>query len=246
MTVFIQKEKCDHVRIANNTGANLEQHEFTVVGPFAAVADNDILDGAVGSFHIEEGIQLHASDLLTGSDTFATVGQPVYWSPLDLKFSDVWADGYYLVGFLLAAKDSDGVIVFEKQRYAETEPSDVQAVLAALQTNEAKTVELAVEADASGGIEYTLAALGLAAGDKITDALVVATVTEASGTLKVGYVAGNDISDAIACATANALARAATLDQAEATIGAANLVVTAAGTTAANTRGIIYLTYIPA
>ena len=35
MKVFIEKERCDHVRIANDTGADLEQYEFGVVGPIS-------------------------------------------------------------------------------------------------------------------------------------------------------------------------------------------------------------------
>ena len=116
-TVYIEKESCDHVRIANDTGAELAQYEFAVVGPFAAVADEVIAIGAVGSLHVEEGIQIQASNLTAAEDTFATSGQAVY---LDLagNFSDTSTVGYYLVGYLLAAKNSDGVIVFEKTRYA--------------------------------------------------------------------------------------------------------------------------------
>ena len=121
-TVFIEKELCTHVRIANDTGAALLQYELAVVGPFAGVADEVIAIDAVGSFHVEEGIQVQASNLTDDEDTFATSGQAVY---LDASgdFSDTSTEGYYLVGYLLVAKNSDGVIVFEKTRYATVVPA---------------------------------------------------------------------------------------------------------------------------
>lgn len=119
MTVYIQKEKVDHVVFSNDTGSDLDQFEFCVVGPFAAVADADIDSGEEGSYHVEEGIQIQSDDLVTAEDTFGTVGQEVYWSEGDNEFSDTETAGYYLVGYLLKAKDSNGMIVFEKLRYAE-------------------------------------------------------------------------------------------------------------------------------
>ncbi len=123
MTVYIEKEQCDHVRILNGTGAALSQFEFAIVGPFAGVADEGVESAAVGSFHVEGGIQVQASDLQTSEDTFATVGQSVYWNSATKKFSDTYKAGYYRVGYLLTAKDSDGVILFEKSRYATLIPS---------------------------------------------------------------------------------------------------------------------------
>ena len=39
MKVYIEKEMCDHVRIKNETGADIDQYQFAIVGPYAAVAD---------------------------------------------------------------------------------------------------------------------------------------------------------------------------------------------------------------
>lgn len=111
--------------------------------------------------------------------------------------------------------------------------------------NAIKTAVLAITADSSGGITFTKAALGMSVGDKIVDMLIMCTTSEANGTLKVGHVAGNDITDAGICAVANAISRGLTLDQAEVVLGAAELVVTGAGGTPANIRGIVYLSYIP-
>ena len=117
-TVYINREENDHVRFENDTGADLVQYEATVVGPYAAVADEAIKGGEVGSFHVEEGIQCQISDLVYGEDTFDTVGQPVYFDPATGDFSDTDDAGYYLWGYLVLAKDSKGMIVVEKRRYA--------------------------------------------------------------------------------------------------------------------------------
>lgn len=135
MTVFIEKEMCDHVRIKNGTGGDLDQYQFAIVGPYAAVADEDVAENAVGSFHVEEGIQIQTTDLHATQNTFATVGNPVYWDPATSKFSDTLTEDYYLVGYLLQAKNSDGVIVFEKERYAKLVPAslvDIQAEVTAI------------------------------------------------------------------------------------------------------------------
>lgn len=126
---------CDHVRIKNGTGGDLDQYQFAIVGPYAAVADEDVAENAVGSFHVEEGIQIQTTDLHAAQNTFATVGNPVYWDPATSKFSDTLTEGYYLVGYLLQAKNSDGVIVFEKERYAKLVPAslvDIQAEVTAI------------------------------------------------------------------------------------------------------------------
>lgn len=118
MTVYISKEDNDHVIMTNDLGADLDQYEFCVVGPYAAIADQDIASLAEGSFHVAEGIQFQTDDLVAGELTFATQGQEVYWSAADNAFSDTETAGYYLIGYLVEVKNSDGMIVVEKTRYA--------------------------------------------------------------------------------------------------------------------------------
>lgn len=120
-TVYVEKEKCDHVRVVNDTGDDLARGEFAIVGPYAAVADEAIAAGAIGSFHVEEGIQVQTDALESGYDTFATPGQPVYWN--GINFQDVAVAEDYFVGYLVEVKDSAGKILFEKVRYAEEVPS---------------------------------------------------------------------------------------------------------------------------
>jgi len=246
-TVFIEKERCDHVRIANDTGAELAQYEFAVVGPFAAVADEVIANAAVGSFHVEEGIQVQASNLTDTEDTFATSGQAVYWDG-DGNFSDTLTEGYYLVGHLLTVKDSDGVILFEKERYAVVVPAslvDIQAEVTAGALNAVHVVDAVIDADASAGIAFDpVADLGMVDGDIITDVMVIATATEASCVLTLSHDGGNAITDGISCVAANAIVRAESLDQAEVSVAAAtDLKVTASAGTAANARGIVRISY---
>jgi len=169
MKVFIEKERCDHVRIANDTGADLEQYEFGVVGPFAAVADEDIAEDAVGSLHVEEGIQIQTDELHAAQNTFATVGAAVYWDPTTGKFSDTLTATYYLVGYLLQAKNSDGVIVFEKERYAKLVPASL--------------VDIQEEVDAA---ELSIAAITAEAGIPFK---ATATLTSIAGATEVVLLA---------------------------------------------------------
>ena len=116
--VFAETVPQKSVVFPNTTGADLKQGDFAVVGPFAGIADGDIAEDAVGSFHVEEGIRVNTADLVYGQDTFATLGQPVFWDATSLEFSDTETAGYYLVGYLLEVKDANGAITFEKRRYA--------------------------------------------------------------------------------------------------------------------------------
>jgi hypothetical protein len=116
-TVYISREDVDHVDFVNDTGADLDQFEPCVVGPYAAVADQDIASNAIGSFHVAEGIEVQADNLTSGEDTFGTPGQAVYLDTAG-DFSDTETAGYYLWGYLKKAKDSNGMILIEKRRYA--------------------------------------------------------------------------------------------------------------------------------
>lgn len=169
MTVFIEKEMCDHVRIKNETGADIDQYQFAIVGPYAAVADEDIADDAVGSFHVEEGIQIQTDELHAAQNTFATIGNPVYWDPATETFSDTLTATYYLVGYLLQVKNSEGMIVFEKERYAKVVPASL--------------VDIQEEVDAA---EVSIAAITAEAGIPFK---ATATLTSAAGATEVVLLA---------------------------------------------------------
>lgn len=179
-TVYIEKEKCDHVRIKNGTGANLVQYEFAIVGPFAAVADEIIENGAVGSFHVEEGIQVQADGLHETQNTFGTVGNPVYWDPATKTFSDTLTAGYLIVGHLLRAKDGKGVIVFEKARYARLVPADLtdiqNQVDAITEDSGIPFIKTATLTSAAADTPVTIVEVG--AGKKAVVTQVIAVVSD--------------------------------------------------------------------
>lgn len=169
-TVFIEKEGVKHLRLYNDTGAALAQGEFCVLdGNIAAVADEAIASGAIGSFHVEAGIVLQVSEFVsTDEDTFATGGQAVYWDPVTKLFSDTRKAGYFKVG-TLAEVISGGVIRFAKQFMAE--PIAV------------KCAEVVI--DAATDYSSTGKTVPLPVGSKIVDVVAICTAANASGTAQV-------------------------------------------------------------
>lgn len=107
---------------------------------------------------------------------------------------------------------------------------------------EPKTLVQKITADASSGIAVS----GLVEGDEIIGVRIICTVAETNGTLKVTTGAPADITDAIICAVDKVATEAGTIDDAESTLPASGAVIIAAGDTAANTRGIVIIDYIPA
>ncbi len=112
--LYVSREHNDHIRLNNDSGADLLQYEGTVIGELAVVADEAIASGEVGPFAAETGLEVQIDDLVTGELTFATVNQIVYFSPDENAFSDTETAGYYEWGQLKEIKDSDGVIVVTK------------------------------------------------------------------------------------------------------------------------------------
>ncbi len=117
--VFVKKENVDVINLTNDLGAAINQGDFVVIGPWCGVAMQDIAIGGNGPIHVEAGIQVQADDLVTGENTFGTEGQEVYFDATEKEFSDTETGGYYLVGYLIGAKDTNGMIEFEKLRLAE-------------------------------------------------------------------------------------------------------------------------------
>ena len=107
---------------------------------------------------------------------------------------------------------------------------------------EPKTRVFPVTVDASGSIVVT----GLVEGDEIVAVSVICTVTQGSGTLILETAGDDDITDGIACDTDEAVDYAASINDAFSTLPASGAKVISVGGTAANTRGIMVITYIPA
>ncbi len=122
--VFIDKEPAGHLVLTNDTGADLKKGDFAVVMGFVGVADQDVADGETGSFAIADGLLIQAGNFVSGEDGFTLANENVYWNKSTVpaaghrKFSNTKTIGYFKVGKLVKAK-SDGVIVFNKFRYAD-------------------------------------------------------------------------------------------------------------------------------
>ena len=114
MTTYISREHNDHIRLTNDSGADLAQYAASVIGELAVVADEAIVGDAIGPFAVETALEVQSDDLVTGELTFGTPNQIVYWSPEDLAFSDTETTGYYEWGQLKEVKDANGVIVITK------------------------------------------------------------------------------------------------------------------------------------
>lgn len=231
-TVYIQKEMIDHINLKNDTGADLAQYEFTVIGGLSLIADEAIADGDEGSFHVETGIifQVAAADMAAGEDTFATENQDVFWDPATGDFSDTEKTGYYKVGILKDVKNSDGVILVSKNR---------EAVLLSAAV---KTIVQKITADASTAIPV----VGLVEGDEIVGAHVICTAANANGTLVIEDGAGDDITDGMICAVDKVVVYAGTIDDEKNVLPASGAAIISVGGTAADTRGIVVIDYIPA
>lgn len=157
-TVYVEKQAADHLRLVNDSGADVVQGEFAVISGLAAVADEAVVSGAIGSFHTEDGIVIQASDLKSGEKTFATGGQTVYWNASTKEFSDTRTVGYYEVGTLSEVL-SGGVIRFVKFFRAVLVPSSLDTVAAAETALEAVVTDLT----ARGGKPFTKVAVLTAA-----------------------------------------------------------------------------------
>ena len=107
---------------------------------------------------------------------------------------------------------------------------------------EPKTLVFPVTVDASGSI----AVPGLVENDEIVAVSVICTASQGSGTLILETGGDDDITDGIACATDTNIDYAATIDDAFSTLPASGAKIISVGGTAANTRGIMVITYIPA
>lgn len=114
-----QKEDTRDVINVVATG-NFGLGDYAVSGPWHGPVLNSGVSGDNMSVRVKEGIILSTDELESGEDTFDTVGAMVYFKASTAKFSDTSTAGYREVGYLTAVKDSNGVIEFEKTRYADT------------------------------------------------------------------------------------------------------------------------------
>jgi len=117
--VYVLAEECDHQIMENDTGADLAQEDFAIIGSIPCVADNAIAIGAFGSFHVEPFLTIRTDELKSGEDTFDTENSLVYWDDTNKVFSDTETADYYIVGQLKYAKGTNDYITFVKFPTAE-------------------------------------------------------------------------------------------------------------------------------
>jgi len=104
-----------------------------------------------------------------------------------------------------------------------------------------KTLVAKIIADASAGI----AVAGLVEGDEIVGAHIICTTANANGTLILETGADDDITNGMICAVDKTVVVAGTIDDAHSVLPATGAQILSVGGTAANTRGIMVITYIP-
>lgn len=137
-----------------------------------------------------------------------------------------------------------GTRIKDNETQIATNVTGIATNLASITTinAEVKTIVAKITADASAGIAVS----GLSEGDEIVGAHVICTVANASGTLVLETGGDDDITDGIICAVDKVVTYAGTIDDANSTLPASGAQIISVGGTAANTRGIMAITYIPA
>ena len=120
-TVYIQDEDgcAKHVRLNNDSGADLEQFEFVVLQGHIYVADEAITSGEVGSFAVMEDLGFQISDFVDGEGTFGTENAVVYWDPTSGDFSDTSTATYYPVGIVKEVLSDSGTVLVLGDRVTE-------------------------------------------------------------------------------------------------------------------------------
>jgi len=228
--------------ITNGLGRDVLASEFIFQdGYFGEVKEYDgILDGATGRININADRTVRTAQIEV-TDTF-TVGNVLWFA----------GGGSSAAGKLVDADNGDGVQVgiitgssgsAGSETYVEFRPyvQLISGVVASLEA-EPKVLVVKVTADAS----TPLPIVGLSEGDEIIGVSVIATVANASGTLILEDGVGGDISDGIICAVDKVVKYAGTIDDAKSILPATGAAVISVGGTAASTRGIMIITYIPA
>ena len=214
-------------------------------GYFGDVADQDgIANSAAGRININSDRTIRTKQI-KAADTF-TVGNELWFvsggagAAGTLEDSDPGSGTRVAVGIITEEEGTGGAqtsVTFRPYVQLQAAVAAVAAINA-----EPKTLVAKITADAAAGI----AVAGLAEGDEIIGVSVICTVTNGSGTLILETGGDDDITDGIACDTDKAVDYAATIDDAFSTLPASGAQIISVGGTAANTRGIVVIDYIPA
>jgi predicted RecA/RadA family phage recombinase len=112
--IFAQIEPGVYERLANTTGANLNNGDFCILGDRAAVAQEDILAGARGGFLSAENavLKINTEVMVEGENLFTSDNAKVYFDNVNKLFSDTKNIGYFEVG-QVNTKLENSVILFD-------------------------------------------------------------------------------------------------------------------------------------
>lgn len=232
-------ESDKQILVTNNLGRDVVFGEIVYLdGYFGEVREyGGIADGETGYININSERTVR-TEQVEATDTF-TVGNVLHFAPGGSsaagKLVDAGEVGSIPVGVITAEVGTGGA-----QTAVSFRPF-VQG-LAAEKDGSVKRIVFKVTATAATALPIP----GLKEGDEIVGASVICTAANASGTLVIEDGAGNDITDGIACAVDEAVDYAASIDDAYSELPATGAAVISVGGTAANTRGIVVIDYIPA
>lgn len=84
---------------------------------FCGIILSGVASGVETSIRETEGIQIDTDNLETGA-LFTTFGQQVWFDPINAVFTDTEDSGLWLVGYVIIPTNANGVMRFEKRRYA--------------------------------------------------------------------------------------------------------------------------------
>lgn len=114
---FVKTEGQDH-KINIPFPAGCAQNDMIVYGPWCGLADETVAAaaGATVSIHVKEGIRVSSRQIAPAS-VFNTVGQGVWFNPVDGLYYDTEDAGLFLVGYVDVVTGADGCFAFEKVRY---------------------------------------------------------------------------------------------------------------------------------
>lgn len=232
--------------VANAEGRTVLFAELVYLGGFFGdVTDQDgIADSASGRINIDSDRTIR-TEQIKAADTF-TVGNELWFvsggagAAGTLEDSDPGSGTRVAVGIITEEEGTGGAQTSVTFRPYVQLQAAVAAV--AVLNAEPKTIVVKITADASGAI----AVAGLAEGDEIIGVSVICTTANANGTLILETGGDDDITDGIICAVDKDATYAGTIDDAFSTLPASGAQIISVGGTAANTRGIVVIDYIPA
>jgi len=244
---FTNKKLSDNTPVVtNNLGRAVVKGEIVYLGGFfgEVIEQDGIANAATGKINIDFQ-RIISSKQIEVTDTF-TAGNELWFvsggsgAAGKLVDADPGTGTRVAVGIITGEQGTGGAQTAVEFRPYVQKQAAVSAV-AALQA-EPKTLVVKITADASTALPVA----GLSEGDEIIGMSVICTAANANGTLVLEDGAGDDITDGVICAVDKVVTYAGTIDDAKSTLPATGAAIISVGGTAAATRGIVVISYIPA